>query len=83
MTQRRLLSLSCFIVTILIAIGCNTKGNLPKNWKIELNQNSKDPYGLYIAHEEIGFVARHIPGLGCVAVGVVLLLPKRRGRLRK
>ena len=58
MTQRRLLSLSCFIVTILIAIGCNTKGNLPKNWKIELNQNSKDPYGLYIAHEEIGNLSK-------------------------
>ena len=57
MIQKRLLAISCFILTIFITIGCNFNGKLPKNREINLNQNSKDPYGLYIAHEEIGNLA--------------------------
>ena len=57
MIQKRLLAISCFILTIFITIGCNFNGKLRKNWEINLNQNSKDPYGLYIAHEEIGNLA--------------------------
>ncbi|WP_291062272.1 MULTISPECIES: hypothetical protein [unclassified Empedobacter] len=28
--------------------------NLPKSWNVSLYQNSKDPYGLFIMHEELG-----------------------------
>ncbi|MNT02130.1 hypothetical protein D3C72_1366180 [compost metagenome] len=48
-------------------------------WRPRPDAQGKEGASGDIAHEEIGFVARHIPGLGCVAVSVVLLLPQRRG----
>lgn len=32
--------------------------DLPKSWKVNLVQNSKDPYGLYVMHEEIGNLSK-------------------------
>ncbi|MFV0180432.1 hypothetical protein OBK28_12785 [Empedobacter falsenii] len=32
--------------------------DLPKSWKVNLVQNSKDPYGLYVMHKEIGNLSK-------------------------
>jgi len=32
--------------------------NLPKSWEVNLFQNSKDPYGLYVMHEELGNLSK-------------------------
>lgn len=32
--------------------------NLPKSWEVNLFQNSKDPYGLFVMHEELGNLSK-------------------------
>ncbi len=56
MIKKRLLVIYCFIFTIITAVGCNTKSQFI-DWTITLEQNSKSPYGLYVAHEEFGNLA--------------------------
>lgn len=48
------------VVLILLMLFGYSKLNfsLPKSWEITLSQNSKDPYGLYITHKEIGNLSK-------------------------
>jgi len=48
------------VVLILLMLFGYSKLNfsLPKSWEITLSQNSKDPYGLYIVHKEIGNLSK-------------------------
>jgi hypothetical protein len=50
-----------FIAIGVLVFGCvvaftanKARLNAAKNWDVNLFQNSKDPYGLYIAHQELG-----------------------------
>ncbi|QHC84682.1 hypothetical protein AS589_07720 [Empedobacter brevis] len=45
---------SILLVGIFIFSAAKLRYNLPKSWEVNLFQNNKDPYGLFIAHEELG-----------------------------
>ena len=54
---KRLIAIICF-VSAFFALNSCTKSAKTKNWEIDLTQNSKNPYGLYIAHKEIGNLSK-------------------------
>lgn len=45
------------LVGIFIFSASKLRYNLPKSWEVNLFQNSKDPYGLFIFHEELGHLS--------------------------
>ena len=42
------------LVGIFVFSFSKLRYKLPKSWDVSLYQNSKDPYGLFIMHEELG-----------------------------
>lgn len=59
MKKNLVIIIGIFVLIFLMLLGYSKLNfSLPKSWEITLDQNSKDPYGLYIVHKEIGNLSK-------------------------
>lgn len=59
MKNNLVIIIGIFVLIFLMLLGYSKLNfSLPKSWEITLDQNSKDPYGLYIVHKEIGNLSK-------------------------